>query len=164
MFLEKFFLFLKKNFVSLKKISFEILWSEVWKVGFQFILILGLPGMYFDAAVVFVASQTLLFRLALAILCDSYKMYSVTVSESEFFLIIGIWSLYKFYDGSKSFCLWIFFQNEYLMYVISWQDMAQILVRCNWIVLSTKGFPALETFESNHSIFVQFGPKTKSLT
>ena len=35
MFLENFFLFLKKNFVSLKKISFEILWSEVWKVGFQ---------------------------------------------------------------------------------------------------------------------------------
>ena len=33
-------------------------------------LILGLLGMYFDAAVVFVASQTLLFRLALAILCE----------------------------------------------------------------------------------------------
>ena len=32
-------------------------------------LILGLLGMYFDAAVVFVTSQTLLFRLALAILC-----------------------------------------------------------------------------------------------
>ena len=31
-------------------------------------LILGLLGMYFDAAVVFVTSQTLLFRLALAIL------------------------------------------------------------------------------------------------
>ena len=29
-------------------------------------LILGLLGMYFDAAVVFVTSQTLLFRLALA--------------------------------------------------------------------------------------------------
>ena len=31
-------------------------------------LILGLLGMYFDAAVVFVTSQTLLLRLALAIL------------------------------------------------------------------------------------------------
>ena len=32
-------------------------------------LILGLLGMYFDAVVVIVTSQTLLFRLALAILC-----------------------------------------------------------------------------------------------
>ena len=32
-------------------------------------LILGLLGMYVDAAVVFVTGQTLLFRLALAILC-----------------------------------------------------------------------------------------------
>ena len=31
--------------------------------------ILVLLGMYFDAVVVFVISQTLLFRLALAILC-----------------------------------------------------------------------------------------------
>ena len=33
-------------------------------------LILVLLGMYFDAAVVFVTSQTLLSRLALAILCE----------------------------------------------------------------------------------------------
>jgi hypothetical protein len=33
-------------------------------------LILGLLGMYFDAAMVFVTSQTLLLRLALAILCN----------------------------------------------------------------------------------------------
>ena len=33
-------------------------------------LILGLLGMYFNGAVVFVTSQTLLFRLALAILCN----------------------------------------------------------------------------------------------
>ena len=32
--------------------------------------ILVLLGMYFDAVVVFVTSQTLLFRLALAILCS----------------------------------------------------------------------------------------------
>ena len=34
-------------------------------------LILGLLGMYFDAAVVFVTTQTLLLRLAVAILCNS---------------------------------------------------------------------------------------------
>ena len=34
------------------------------------IQILVLLGMYFDAVMVFVASQTLLFRLALAILCQ----------------------------------------------------------------------------------------------
>ena len=33
-------------------------------------LILVLPGMYFDAVVVFVTSQTLLFKLALAMLCS----------------------------------------------------------------------------------------------
>ena len=42
--------------------------ENVWKVGFQIMLILGLLGMYFDAALVFVTSQTILFRLALAIL------------------------------------------------------------------------------------------------
>ena len=31
---KKFFCSWKKNFVSLKKITYEILWSEVWKVGF----------------------------------------------------------------------------------------------------------------------------------
>ena len=66
---EKKILFLKKIFVSLKKITFEIFWSEVWKVAFQFMLILGLLDMYFDAAVVFVMKSSLLFRLAVAILC-----------------------------------------------------------------------------------------------
>ena len=37
-------------------------------MGFQLMLILGLLGMYFDAAVVFVSSQTLLLKLAVAIL------------------------------------------------------------------------------------------------
>ena len=32
-------------------------------------LILGLPDIYFDAVVVFVTSQTLLLKLAVAILC-----------------------------------------------------------------------------------------------
>ena len=49
------FLFLKIYFIK-----------KVWKGGFQLMLILGLLGMYFDAAVVFVTSQTLLLRLALA--------------------------------------------------------------------------------------------------
>ena len=35
-----------------KKQFLKILWSEVWKGGFQLIQILGLLGMYFDAVVV----------------------------------------------------------------------------------------------------------------
>ena len=35
-----------------KKQFLEILWSEVWKRGFQLMQILGLLGMYFDAVVV----------------------------------------------------------------------------------------------------------------
>ena len=35
--------------------------------------ILVLLGMYFDAVVVFVTSQTLLFKLALAILCIKFR-------------------------------------------------------------------------------------------
>ena len=38
-------------------------------------LILVLLGMYFDAVVIFVTSQTLLFRLALAILCELHLKY-----------------------------------------------------------------------------------------
>ena len=53
----------------LHKIQFlKILWSEVWKGGFLLMLILVLLGMYFDAAVVFVKTSLLFFRLALAIL------------------------------------------------------------------------------------------------
>ena len=55
--LEKKILFLKKKIVSLEKTSFKILWSEVWKGGFQLMLILGLLGMYFDAAMVFVTNS-----------------------------------------------------------------------------------------------------------
>jgi hypothetical protein len=51
-----------------KKQFLKILWSEVWERRFQLIEILVLLGMYFDAVVVFVTSQTLLFRLTLAIL------------------------------------------------------------------------------------------------
>ena len=95
---EVFFRLTKKIFRNKKKISKEQLlfsflcivkqnkiseWSEnvwkflflkiyiiknVWKVGFQFMLILGLLGMYFDAAVVFVTKSSLFFRFAAAIL------------------------------------------------------------------------------------------------
>ena len=67
---KKIFCSWKKNFVSLKKISFEFLCSEVWKGGFQLMLILGLLGMYFDAAVVFVTISSLSFRIAMAMLCS----------------------------------------------------------------------------------------------
>ena len=40
------------------------------KRGFQLMLILGLLGVYFDAAVIFVTKSSLLLRLTLAILCD----------------------------------------------------------------------------------------------
>ena len=46
-------------------------------------LILGLLGMYFDAAVVFVTSQTLLFRLALAILC--YAIFQCSLLKKKLF-------------------------------------------------------------------------------
>ena len=48
--------------------------KNVWKVGFQFMLILGLLCMYFDAAVVFVMKSSLFFRLAVAILCTVVTM------------------------------------------------------------------------------------------
>ena len=47
--------------------------------GFQLMLILVLLSMFFDAVVVFFTSQTLLFRLALAILwvvCHKVKQES----------------------------------------------------------------------------------------
>ena len=42
-------------------------------MGFQFMLILGLLSMYFDAVVVFVTKFSLLFRLVVAILCSCPK-------------------------------------------------------------------------------------------
>ena len=70
-----------------KKLFLTILWSKVWKGGFQLMLILVLLCMYFDAVVVFVTSQTLLFRLALAILwlfevgIKSFTQYGHSKSE-----------------------------------------------------------------------------------
>ena len=56
-----------KNYLF-KKQFLKILWSEVWKGGFQLMQILGLLGMYFDNMVVEVEKYLLFFRLALAIL------------------------------------------------------------------------------------------------
>ena len=69
-----------------KKRFLKILWSEVWKGGFQLIQILGLMGMYFDAVVVEVETFLLLFRLALAIL------WLINVSKKIYLsVILYIW-------------------------------------------------------------------------
>ena len=52
--------------------------------------ILVLLGMYFDAVVIFVTSQTLLFRLALAILCDDSSAYSVGTLLSVSKVVSGL--------------------------------------------------------------------------
>ena len=54
--------------------------------GFQLMLILVLLGMYFDAVVVFITSQTLLFRLALAMLC-----------QTGFFTLLLFFKLWHFF-------------------------------------------------------------------
>ena len=54
-------------------------------------LILGFLGMYFDAAVVFVMNSSLLFRLAVAILCLS--------PESAY--VINEWYLGKINAGKE---------------------------------------------------------------
>ena len=61
--------------------------SEVWKREFQLMLILGLIGIYFDAAVVFVKKTSILFRLAVAILCweISSIIYFQAFSMNKFF-------------------------------------------------------------------------------
>ena len=65
-----------KNCFSYSKCCFTMLtfrvtftkWIWVWKGVFQLIQILGLLGLYFDAAVVFIKKTSLLFKFALAIL------------------------------------------------------------------------------------------------
>ena len=65
-FLDKIFLFLKKNLVSLKKNTFEILCSGTQCGGFQFMLILDLWGISFHPAVVVGLGNDLLFNSILA--------------------------------------------------------------------------------------------------
>ena len=55
-------------------------------MGFQLMLILGLLGMYFDAAVVFVTSQTLLLKLAVAILWYGRKLGAIRNDKVFFWL------------------------------------------------------------------------------
>ena len=54
-------------------------------MGFQLMLILGLLGMYFDAAMVFVTNSKLFFTLAVAILCHSTFFGDFLVSVGSFF-------------------------------------------------------------------------------
>ena len=65
-----FIKFLKTVFYAVNLVS-QCSHLEIWvqKEGFQLIQILGLLCMYFDAAVVFVTKSSLLFRLAVGILC-----------------------------------------------------------------------------------------------
>ena len=69
-----------------KKQFLKILWSEVWKGGFQLIQILGLLGMYFDAVVAEVKTFLLLFRLTLAILWGSKDIAIANNVQSSLFL------------------------------------------------------------------------------
>ena len=46
-------------------------------------LILGLLGMYFDAAVVFFTNSSLLFRMAMAILCTVSCIHCLKIRASE---------------------------------------------------------------------------------
>ena len=52
-------------------------------MGFQFVLILGLLGMYFDAGVVFVMKSSLLFKLAMAMLWQLVTMMQVKEHKQE---------------------------------------------------------------------------------
>ena len=67
-------------------------------------LILGLLGMYFDAAVVFLPNSSLLFRLAVAILCHIWKSirYNLTFDHGQKHLTVFkkylTWS--KFFESS----------------------------------------------------------------
>ena len=45
-------------------------------------LILGLLGMYFDAAVVFVTNSSLFFRLCVAILCLGNSTTHITIASA----------------------------------------------------------------------------------
>ena len=70
----------KKDLLNKKEQFLKNLWIEVWKGGFQLIQILGLLGMYFDAVVAEVKKNLLLFRLALAMLCNSSDCESQIIS------------------------------------------------------------------------------------
>ena len=67
-------------------------------------LILGLVGMYIDAAFVFVTNSLLLFRLALAILC--IKSWSGLISYDKYeHMDLRSWILIKNFKDIYVFCL-----------------------------------------------------------
>ena len=74
------FLWSKSYFTTLT-IFTKLIW--IWKKGCQFMQILGVLDMYFDASVVFVTSHSLLFRLALAILWLWQSVLRVSVLTKE---------------------------------------------------------------------------------
>ena len=98
------------NKIYSKKNQFlKIVLSEVWKGEFQLIEILVLLGMYFDAVVVFVTSQTLLFRFALALLwdvCWQQKQKFASILEPLIKSPLTLWKGCKIvinYDHSQYF-------------------------------------------------------------
>ena len=97
----KFFFALHKKlnkscYLDKKKLLLKSQWGL--KGGFQLMLILSLLGMYFDAAVVFVTSQTLLFRFAMAILwdvCWQQKQKFASILEPLIKSPLTLWKGYK---------------------------------------------------------------------
>ena len=67
---ESAFLFLKKKVLSLKNLLLKFYEVRSERGRFQLMLILGLLGVYFDAAMVFVTNSQLFFRLAMTILWE----------------------------------------------------------------------------------------------
>ena len=79
------------NKIYFIKTVFENFMEWSLKGGFQLMLILVPLGMHFDAVVVFVTSQTLLFWLALAILCTRPFFWPKTNNHlSKKFLSLNI--------------------------------------------------------------------------
>ena len=95
--------------------------------GGQLMQILGLLGVYFVAAILFVTSHSLLFRLALAILC--YVSIYITYRNSlwaqlhgfscNYLLHLGPWNVLKrlyrcdSIGPSRFICLWKLSQSRW---------------------------------------------------
>ena len=80
-----------------KKQFLKILWSEVWKGGFQLIQILGLLGMFFDAVVAELKTFLLLFWLT------TLSFMHLSMQSSIRLLIQRIFKKYTFYICSGIF-------------------------------------------------------------
>ena len=84
-------------------------------------LILGLLGMYFDAAVVFVTNSSLLFRLAVAILClngllscNWFSNYTLLKKANKHTLKRGRWWKTSHVESSTHFMM-----NRLMMLVLT---------------------------------------------